>query len=83
MHSPDPHNHLDHIDQVLIILQSNCLTAKLTKCDFLAPEVEFLSHVVSARGISMEPGKTRAIMDWPIPTDIHELHSFIGLANYY
>eukprot|EP00961_Rhodomonas_salina_P180648 2438220-Rhodomonas_salina.1 len=31
----------------------------------------------------MEPSKTKAITDWPIPVDIHELSSFIGLANYY
>ncbi len=31
----------------------------------------------------MEPSKTRAITDWPIPRDIHEIRSFIGLANYY
>ena len=31
----------------------------------------------------MEPSKTKAITDWPTPVDIHELHSFIGLANYY
>eukprot|EP00961_Rhodomonas_salina_P166425 2242768-Rhodomonas_salina.1 len=31
----------------------------------------------------MEPRKTKAITDWPNPVDIHELQSFIGLANYY
>eukprot|EP00961_Rhodomonas_salina_P070735 949929-Rhodomonas_salina.1 len=50
---------------------------------FFAKEVEFLGHVVSTEGISMEPSKTKAITDWPKPRDIHELHSFIGLANYY
>ena len=31
----------------------------------------------------MDPTKTKAITDWPIPQDIHELHSFIEPANYY
>ena len=83
IHSPDDITHLTHIETVLSILQDNHLTAKQTKCEFFAKEVEFLGHVVSAKGISMEPSKTKAITDWPIPVDIHELRSFIGLANYY
>ncbi len=83
IHSINEVEHLNHISQVLQILQDNSLTAKLTKCDFFAKEVEFLGHVVSARGISMEPTKTTAITEWPLPQDIHELRSFIGLANYY
>ena len=83
IHSADPTAHLAHIAIVLKILQDNSLTAKLTKCDFFAKQVEFLGHVVSAQGISMDPTKTKAITDWPIPQDIHDLRSFIGLANYY
>eukprot|EP00961_Rhodomonas_salina_P254694 3441842-Rhodomonas_salina.1 len=33
--------------------------------------------------MELGPSKTKAITDWPIPVDIHELRSFIGLANYY
>jgi hypothetical protein len=83
IHSVDAATHLKHVAIVLKILQVNSLTAKLTKCDFFAPSVEFLGHVVSADGISMEPSKTKAINDWPEPCDIHELRSFLGLANYY
>jgi hypothetical protein len=83
IHSRDADTHLTHIAAVLQILRDNCLTAKLTKCEFFAREVEFLGHVVSAHGISMDPNKTSAITNWPEPQDIHELRSFIGLANYY
>ncbi len=79
---PIPLAHLTHIALVLKILRVNCLTVKLTKCEFFAAKVEFLGHAVSATGIGMEPCKTRAITNWPLPSDIHELRSFIGLANY-
>ncbi len=83
VHSPDHITHLTHLQQVFKILESNSLTAKLTKCEFFAPTVEFLGHVVSTEGISVDPSKTDAIRKWPYPNDVHELRSFLGLANYY
>eukprot|EP00961_Rhodomonas_salina_P244500 3304738-Rhodomonas_salina.1 len=67
IHSPDHTSHLAHIETILKILQDNSLTAKLTKCEFFAQSVECLGHIVSADGISMEPSKTKAFTDWPIP----------------
>ena len=83
IHSIDHSSHLRHIQTVLTILQSNELTAKLSKCEFFADSVDFLGHVVSKDGISVDSNKTDAIRDWPTPLDIHELRSFLGLANYY
>ena len=34
-------------------------------------------------GISVDPNKTRAVMDWPRPTTVIEIRSFLGLAGYY
>ncbi len=34
---------------------------------FHAQSVTFLSSVVSAEGISMDPDKVRAVIDWPVP----------------
>ena len=45
--------------------------------------VTFLGHKVSHEGISTDPEKTNSIRNWPIPTDTHELKSFLGLASYY
>lgn len=40
---------------------------KAEKCTFHAMSVTFLGSVVSADGISMEPVKIQAIIDWHIP----------------
>jgi hypothetical protein len=45
--------------------------------------VEFLGHVISADGVSVESGKTDAIAKWPQPTTVNEVQQFMGLANYY
>ena len=31
----------------------------------------------------MDPTKVEAIMEWPAPTNVTEVHSFMGLAGYY
>ena len=43
----------------------------------------FLGHVVTAEGIQVDPKKIEAITDWPRPTTIIEIRSFLGLAGYY
>ncbi|KAH9293883.1 hypothetical protein KI387_040913, partial [Taxus chinensis] len=46
-------------------------------------EVQYLGHIISGEGITIDPSKIRAIMDWPAPTIVTEVHSFMGLAGYY
>ena len=31
----------------------------------------------------MDPEKVKAIMEWPVPKNSHEVRSFMGLAGYY
>jgi hypothetical protein len=31
----------------------------------------------------MDPTKVEAIMEWPAPTNVPEVRSFMGLAGYY
>ena len=45
-------------------------------------KVHFLGHVISAEGISVDPGKIAAVVDWPRPTNITEVRSFLGMAGY-
>ena len=38
---------------------------------------------MSDQGIQVDPKKTEAVENWPTPQSVHELRSFLGLANYY
>ena len=42
-----------------------------------------LGHVVSAEGISVDPRKIEALVNWKPPTNITKVRSFLGLASYY
>ena len=43
--------------------------------------ISFAGHIVSNKGITPDPNLTTAIKDFPRPTNISELRSFMGLAN--
>ena len=57
--------------------------AKLSKCDFWLKEVSFLSHIVSAEGIRVDPAKIEVVVNWKPPRSVIEVRSFLGLAGYY
>jgi len=83
IYSPDMETHLTHLQKTLELLRKYQLFAKMTKCRFGCVEVEYLGHVVSARGVCADPGKIQAMVDWPHPTTIKALRGFLGLTGYY
>jgi hypothetical protein len=68
---------------VLQRLRDHQLYAKFSRCEFWLGEVSFLGHVISAEGISIDPGKVQDVFDWKPPKFVHQVHSFLGLAGYY
>jgi hypothetical protein len=46
-------------------------------------EIQFLGHILSAKGIAVDPSKVQDIMEWNSPTTVHQVRSFLGLAGYY
>jgi hypothetical protein len=56
---------------------------KQSKCSFAKNSIDYLGHVISASGVSTNPSKIQAIYQWPIPKNIKQLRSFLGLAGYY
>ncbi|KAJ9512911.1 hypothetical protein QJQ45_029113, partial [Haematococcus lacustris] len=81
--SRTPQEHIAHLRRVLDLLRKHKLYAKLSKCEFGMDQTSFLGHIVSASGIACDPAKVAAVESWPIPTTVHDVRSFLGLANYY
>jgi hypothetical protein len=75
--------HEEHLRLVLEKLRSNQLYAKFSKCEFWLTEVAFLGHIISAGGVSVDPGKVKDVLNWMPPTTALEIRSFLGLAGYY
>ncbi|KAL6312880.1 hypothetical protein AAG906_022641 [Vitis piasezkii] len=79
--SREEHGH--HLHMALQTLRENQLYAKLEKCDFWLQEIQFLGHMVSQEGISVDPTKVEAVTKWERPKNVFEVRSFLGLAGYY
>jgi len=75
--------HVNHLSMVLKTLEEHKLYAKLKKCEFWLEEVQFLGHIVTKDGISVDPAKIEAIVNWPRPTNVSEVRSFLGMTGYY
>jgi hypothetical protein len=75
--------HMKHLHIVVNLLQDNSLFAKRSKCVFGKNKVEYLGHIISSEGVSIDPTKIFAVQAWPIPKNITELRGFLGLPRYY
>jgi hypothetical protein len=73
----------EHLQVVLQQLRDHQLYAKVSKCEFWINEVSFLGHMISSEGITVDPGKVRDVLDWKPPKSVHQVRSFLGLADYY
>ncbi|XP_037480771.1 uncharacterized protein LOC119358225 [Triticum dicoccoides] len=83
IYSKTEEEHAQHLEIVFQTLRKHKLYAKLKKCDFWLNKVTFLGHIISGEGISPDPTKIQAIVDWKRPTTVTEIRSFLGLAGYY
>ncbi|KAH9132175.1 hypothetical protein AeRB84_021345 [Aphanomyces euteiches] len=83
VHSKHLNEHVNHLRCVLEVLRKEKLYARMEKCAFVVPKVDFLGHTISAEGLQVDSNKVRAIEKWSSPTNRKELLSFLGMAGYY
>jgi hypothetical protein len=60
--------HEVHLRLVLGKLRAYQLYAKFRECKFWITKVAFLDHVISARGVLVDPGKVKDVLNWMPPT---------------
>ena len=81
--SPNPAEHVGHVRSILQVLRQHKLYAKIEKCEFDKDEMTFVGYLVSKTGIGRDPAKVSAILEWPTPTSVKEVQSFLGFSNFY
>ncbi|QRW22062.1 Retrotransposable element Tf2 protein [Rhizoctonia solani] len=82
IYSKDDATHTQHVHEVLRQLMANQLFCKASKCTFHVTLVEYLGIIVSDKGFSLDKLKIRAVQEWPTPTKVKEVQSFLGFANF-
>lgn len=83
IYSASYQDHLLHLEQVLKLLSENQWKVKRSKCAFGQTSINYLGHVISATCVATDETKISAVKEWPVPTDVKQLRSFLGLAGYY
>ena len=83
VYSATMEEHREHLIRVFQKLRENQLYVKREKCSFAQERIKFLGHIIECGRIRMDLEKVRAIQEWKTPTNVKELRSFLGLANYY
>lgn len=69
-------DHINHIRQVLEVLQHNDPYVKINKCVFGQPRVDYLGHIINGDVVSTDPCKLHDITKWPKPANPKELRGF-------
>ena len=83
IHSPDIPSHLETIRKVFSRLASYGLKIKPEKCQIMKDKVDYLGHTVCEAGLSPVEIRTKAIVEYPIPTTCRALKRFVGMLNWY
>ncbi len=81
--SKNEEDHINHVRLVLEKLRTAGLYAKMEKCVFHQPQVEFLGYIISGKGLSMDPKKIQTVIDWKNPATVRDVQCFLGFANFY
>ena len=72
------------VNEVLDRIAAEGLRLDIKKSAFGTKEVMYLGYILRAGdGIAMDPKKVRAILEWETPTNVRDVHAFLGFANFY
>ena len=81
--SRTPEEHVHRLKAVISKLRAAGLKLKPTKCDLFKQQINYLGHAVSKEEVSTDPEKIAAVTEWPQPTTVTEVRSFLGFVSYY
>lgn len=79
----DMQEHLNRLEKVLSRLEKSGFKLALNKCDFFKREVTYLGHRIDENGVHTCSHITSAIKNAPVPQNVTQLKSFIGLCMFY
>jgi hypothetical protein len=71
IYSKNEEEHAQHIRIVLTRLREHKLYAKFSKCEFWLDRVQFLEHVLTLEGVSVDPSKVQDVLSWKSPNSVH------------
>ena len=83
IYSKNFQEHLKHLSKILGRIEMTGFKLGLQKCQFAAPSIKYLGHVVDRSGIHVDKDKVKAISEMMPPTNVKMVRSFLGACGYY
>ena len=77
-----PEEHMKVLETLFKVCQENQIRIKLSKCDFLKSELEYLGFHIAQGIFSPSQSKIQGILKFKIQ-NLKDLRSFLGAANFY
>ena len=74
---------LDSLEKVLNRCIETNLVLNFEKCHFMVEKGIVLGHIISNKGIEVDPTKIAVISQLPYPSCVREVRSFLGHAGFY
>lgn len=75
--------HLQHLREVFERFKLHNLKLNLAKCSFFALSLDYLGYELTKEGLRPGKDKIAVVRDFPPPTTVKEIQSFLGLAQYF
>ena len=75
-------DHLEHLKKIFKVLATYGILINLQKSEFIETSIEFLGYIIEEGLIKPCIQDTGEIADFPVPTDIDMLCSFIGVVGF-
>ena len=79
----DFESHIETLDAVFRAHKEAGILLRPQKTHLFKGEVNYLGYKVSQEGIKMDPDYIKRILEWPKPTTVKEMTSFLGFCGYY
>jgi len=81
--TPTFEEHMVWLKRVLDKITNAGLTVNPDKCEFCRSQVRYLGFIVQGEGLTVDPEKTRPILEYPAPRNIKQLRRFLGMSSWY
>ena len=74
--------HLKYIHSFLYSMEEQKPNLSAPKTQFMRPQWNYVGHVLSHNGVSVQPERVEALRNWPVPKSTTDVRAFLGFCVY-